>query len=89
YVANDPVGFAQAFRMMARTNLLSSLEQIAAPTMVIAGNQDFIRAVSVTEGIAGKIPGARFEQIDAGHFMPTTSPKALLDLLLDFWGGAK
>jgi len=89
YTANDPVGFAQAFRMMARTNLLSSLEKIAAPTMVIAGNQDFIRAVSVTEGIAGKIPGARFERIDAGHFMPTTSPKALLDLLLDFWGDAK
>ncbi len=89
YVANDPVGFAQAFRMMARTNLLSSLEKIAAPSLVIAGNQDFIRAVSVTEGIAGKIPGSRFERIDAGHFMPTTSPKALLDLLLDFWGDAK
>jgi hypothetical protein len=33
------------------------------------------------------IPGARFEQIDAGHFMPTTSPKALLALLEDFLGG--
>jgi pimeloyl-ACP methyl ester carboxylesterase len=75
--------------MMARTNLLSSLEKIKAPSLVIAGNQDFIRAVSVTEGIAGKIPEARFERIDAGHFMPTTAPKALLDLLLDFLGDAK
>ena len=35
--------------------------------------------------ISQAIPGARFEIIDAGHFMPTTSPKALLALLQDFW----
>jgi pimeloyl-ACP methyl ester carboxylesterase len=89
YLANDPVGFALAFRMMARTNLLSALESVKAPAMVIAGNQDYIRAVSVTEGIAQKIAGARFEKIDAGHFMPTTSPGALLALLLDFWSDVK
>jgi pimeloyl-ACP methyl ester carboxylesterase len=52
---------------------------------VIAGRQDAIRAVPVTEGLAKKIPGARFEIIDAGHFMPTTSPKPLLAMLQDFW----
>jgi pimeloyl-ACP methyl ester carboxylesterase len=88
YMANDPVGFGHAFRMMARTNLLSLLETIQCPTLVIAGRQDYIRAVSVTEGIARKIPGARFETIDAGHFMPTTSPKPLLALLQDFWAQA-
>jgi 3-oxoadipate enol-lactonase len=85
YMANDPVGFGHAFRMMARTNLLSLLETIQCPTLVVAGRQDYIRAVSVTEGIAKKIPGARFEIIDAGHFMPTTSPRPLLALLQDFW----
>jgi pimeloyl-ACP methyl ester carboxylesterase len=85
YMANDPVGFGNAFRMMARTNLLNLLETIRCPVLVVAGRQDYIRAVAVTEGIAKKIPGARFEIIDAGHFMPTTSPKALLTLLTDFW----
>jgi pimeloyl-ACP methyl ester carboxylesterase len=85
YMANDPVGFGNAFRMMAKTNLMSLLETVQAPTLVIAGRQDYIRAVAVTEGIAKKIPGARFETIDAGHFMPTTSPGALLALLQDFW----
>jgi len=85
YLANDPVGFGNAFRMMAQTNLLSLLESIRCPALVIAGRQDYIRAVVVTEGIAKKIPEARFEIIDAGHFMPTTSPKALLALLTDFW----
>ena len=85
YMANDPVGFGHAFRMMARTNLLNLVETIQCPTLVIAGRQDYIRAVPVTEAIAKKIPGARFEIIDAGHFMPTTSPKPLLALLQDFW----
>ncbi len=88
YMANDPVGFGHAFRMMAQTNLLSLLETIQCPTLVVAGRQDYIRAVPVTEGIAKKIPGARFEIIDAGHFMPTTSPKPLLALLQDFWKDA-
>lgn len=87
YLANDPVGFGNAFRMMAQTNLMELLPTVACPTLVIAGRQDYIRAVAVTESIAGKIPRARFEIIDAGHFMPTTSPKALLALLQDFWSG--
>jgi 3-oxoadipate enol-lactonase len=85
YLANDPVGFALAFRMMARTNMTPLLAGITCPTLVIAGRQDAIRAVPVTEGIAKQIPNARFETIDAGHFMPTTSPGALLALLKDFW----
>lgn len=85
YMGNDPVGFAHAFRMMAKNNLLNLLPSVTCPALVIAGRQDFIRAVSVTEGIAKQIPNARFETIDAGHFMPTTSPAALLALLNDFW----
>jgi 3-oxoadipate enol-lactonase len=88
YLANDPVGFGHAFRMMARTNLVKLLETIDCPTLVVAGRQDYIRAVAVTESLANKIPGARFEIIDAGHFMPTTSPNALLTLLKDFWKDA-
>lgn len=84
YMANDPVGFGLAFRMMAHTNMIGSLANIKAPTLVIAGAKDYIRAVAVTQGIAEKIAGARFEIIEAGHFMPTTSPGALLALLRDF-----
>ena len=39
-----------------------------------------------TEELAKKIPGARFELIEeAGHFLPTTGPKTLVRLLLDFF----
>jgi 3-oxoadipate enol-lactonase len=85
YLANDPVGFALAFRMMAGTNMIDVLPTITCPTLVVAGRQDFVRNPGVTEGLAKMIPGARFETIDAGHFMPTTSPEALVGVLRDFW----
>jgi 3-oxoadipate enol-lactonase len=84
YIANDPVGFALAFRVLARTDKRPSLPGIACRTMVVSGRQDNVRPVAVSEEIAAKIPGARFETIDAGHMMPVTSPDALVSLLLDF-----
>ncbi len=89
YLANDPVGFAQANRMLARTNVTGMLPDIKCPTMVVAGRQDAVRPPAASEEIAGKIPGARFELIDAGHFMPTTGPAALLALLKDFLGKSR
>jgi 3-oxoadipate enol-lactonase len=86
YLANDPVGFAHANRMLARTNVVSLLPNINVPTMVVGGRQDTVRPLAGSEEIAGKIPSARFEAIDAGHFMPSTGPAALLGLLKDFLG---
>lgn len=85
YLGNDPVGFGLAHRMLARTNMLYLLPQIKCPTMVVAGRHDTVRPPGGTEELAKKIPGARFELIEeAGHFMPTTAPDALLKLLDDF-----
>jgi 3-oxoadipate enol-lactonase len=86
YLGQDPVGFAQANRLLARTNVTSMLPQITCPTMVVAGRKDAVRPPAASEDVAGKIPGARFELIEAGHFMPTTGPAALLALLKDFLG---
>jgi len=84
YLANDPVCFAHMNRSFARANMLHVLSQLKCPTLVVAGRQDTVSPPATTEEIARKIPGARFEQIDAGHFMPVTSPAALLALLEEF-----
>jgi 3-oxoadipate enol-lactonase len=86
YLGSDPVGFAHANRMLARTNVVSMLPDINVPTLVVGGRQDTIRPLAGSQEIAGKIPNARFEAIDAGHFMPTTGPAPLLALLKDFLG---
>jgi 3-oxoadipate enol-lactonase len=84
YLANDPVGFGFAFRALARTNMLHMLPQIRCPAMVVAGRHDTVRPHAGSAEIAKKIPGARFELIEAGHFMPTQGPEPLVALLEDF-----
>jgi 3-oxoadipate enol-lactonase len=84
YLANDPVCFGFGFRALARTNMLHMLPQIRCPVMVVAGRHDTVRPHAGTAELAKKIPGARFELIEAGHFMPTQGPQPLLALLEDF-----
>ena len=84
YLANDPVCFGFGFRALARTNMLHMLPQIRCPVMVVAGRHDTVRPHAGTAELAKKIPGARFELIEAGHFMPTQGPEPLLALLEDF-----
>ena len=40
YLANDPVGFGLAHRMLAATNMLYMLPKVTVPTMVVAGRHD-------------------------------------------------
>jgi 3-oxoadipate enol-lactonase len=84
YLANDPVCFGFGFRALARTNMLHMLPQIRCPTLVVAGKHDTVRPHAGTAELAKRIPGARFELIEAGHFMPTQGPELLLALLEDF-----
>ena len=84
YLANDPVGFGFGFRALARTNMLHMLPKIGCPTMVIAGRHDTVRPHAGSAELARKIPRARFELIEAGHFMPSQGPEPLLALLEDF-----
>ncbi len=84
YLGNDPVGFGFGFRALARTNMLHMLPKITRPTMVVAGRHDTVRPHAGTAELAKKIPGARFELIEAGHFMPTQGPEPLVKLLEDF-----
>jgi 3-oxoadipate enol-lactonase len=84
YLGNDPVGFGYGFRALARTNMLHMLPLVRCPTMVIAGRHDTVRPHAGTADLAKKIPGARFELIEAGHFMPTQAPEPLIAQLEDF-----
>jgi 3-oxoadipate enol-lactonase len=84
YLANDPVCFGFAFRALARTNMLHLLPQIRCPAMVVAGRHDTVRPHAGSAELAKRIPGARFELIEAGHFMPTQGPQPLVALLEDF-----
>jgi len=84
YLGNDPVGFGYSFRALARTNMLRMLPLVRCPAMVVAGRHDTVRPHTGSAELAKKIPGARFEVVEAGHFLPTQGPEPLIALLDDF-----
>ena len=67
------------------TDLPARLGRIAAPTLVIAGDDDRIVPTSDSQRAAEAIPGAMFREIPAcGHVPQEEKPQEFLGLLLPF-----
>ena len=82
----NPAAIAAAQRgMAARADSTPLLRQILAPTLVIVGSQDAISTPAEMEFIAGQIPGACLQVIDAaGHMAPVEQPEAVTTTLRHF-----
>ncbi len=77
YLGNDPVGFGSASaRWRAPTCCTCCRRSAAPPWSSPAATTPCARMPAAAE-LAKKIPGARFELIEAGHFMPTQGPEPL------------
>jgi 3-oxoadipate enol-lactonase len=64
---------------------ITSIEEIAAPTLVVHGDAD--RVVPYENGVelAGRIPGSRFERFDGGgHLLFLESPERFNPLVAEF-----
>jgi 3-oxoadipate enol-lactonase len=72
----DTIARAQR-AMAARPDSTRDLGGIDVPVLVVAGEEDAIVPVEVTERMATRIPGARLELVpDAGHLAPMEDPAA-------------
>jgi pimeloyl-ACP methyl ester carboxylesterase len=63
------------------------LEQITAPTLVIAGEQDLLTPAGQGRAVADRIPGARFELLTgpgSSHAALMERPQEFTDLVVDF-----
>jgi 3-oxoadipate enol-lactonase len=76
-----PASFAVIYRMLAGTDLTADLARINCPTMVVAGAYDQLRTPAHLREIASQIPGARFEVIDSGHYIPVQTPAIAVKML--------
>lgn len=66
-------------------NLLPQLHQITAPTLIIAGQQDWICPPECSEEIAKAIPQAELTVFEnCGHLIRVDQPKALLNAMTQF-----
>lgn len=73
----DAEGYAACCEAIARMDLRMSLPRIAAPTLVIAGQQDPATPVGMSEFLRDTIPGSRLQVLDpAAHLLAVEQPMA-------------
>jgi pimeloyl-ACP methyl ester carboxylesterase len=66
-------------------DLRGELSRIEAPTLVVAGDHDFICGPACANAIAGALPDARLVTIpDSGHFVYVEQPEAFRAALTGF-----
>jgi 3-oxoadipate enol-lactonase len=83
--ATDGEGYASCCEAIRDMDQRADLGSIAAPTLVIAGDDDPSTPPDWGEGIAAAIPGARFHLIaDARHIANVAQPREFADAVLDF-----
>ncbi|MBK8768604.1 MAG: alpha/beta hydrolase [Burkholderiaceae bacterium] len=73
YLGNDARSYAHLLRMVMAIDLAEDIKRIRCPALVIGGAHD-IRPVDMMQALANRLPKGRFEEIPAGHFMPSQAP---------------
>ncbi|MDQ0840068.1 alpha/beta fold hydrolase [Sphingomonas faeni] len=87
FVANDPAGYAVAYRLFATEDCYgdAELSTINVPTLVATGEYDVGSTPAMARSLAARIPGAVCRVVEnARHMMPVEMADATNALLLDF-----
>ncbi|MBV9760215.1 MAG: alpha/beta fold hydrolase [Acidobacteriaceae bacterium] len=80
-------GFLNQFAGILMWSAYRRLPRIAAPTMVVHGDEDRLVPPENGRVLCSRIRGARFELIrGAGHVLVTDQPKRSIELIRDFLG---
>jgi 3-oxoadipate enol-lactonase len=62
------------------------VERIAAPALVVHGDQDLIVPVENGRRLAARLPSAEYVELSgAGHNLPLEDPERFAELVLEFW----
>jgi 3-oxoadipate enol-lactonase len=85
FLANDPVCYGNANRLLAVTDLEPQLPQLGMPCLVLSGRHDGMRPPDQGRAVAARIPGATFDLVDSGHLMPVQAGAALAQRLRRFF----
>ncbi len=85
YKMLDMDAVLELFLCFARLNITSELHRIAAPALVMVGEQDILKPRRYSEIIAREIPGAKLVVVpDAGHALCLEQPGVFNALVLGF-----
>ncbi|OJY63416.1 MAG: hypothetical protein BGP12_10240 [Rhodospirillales bacterium 70-18] len=84
WLANVPESYAAIYRMLANAEIEAGFGAIACPVLVVGGTHDLLRPPAAARAVAGLIPGARFIEVESGHFMAVQTPAAVAMVFNDF-----
>ncbi|OAN33437.1 alpha/beta fold hydrolase [Microbacterium sp. H83] len=76
---------AQLEMQLTRSDLLSRLDELRMPVLVVSGLDDVICPPHFHTEIASQVAGARLVSLDAGHLLPLQRPREFGDLVRS-WG---
>lgn len=83
--ANDRATYYRLLSAVRAFDVTRRLDEIACPTLVIAGDRDTTVPLRAKRLLASRIPGARFELIaDSGHATPVDQPGVFNSLVIRF-----
>ena len=87
WICNNPASFASLNRMLATMDEDANFAKITARTLVLSGTDDPLRTPASVKEIADGIPGSEYRELNAGHFLPVTSPDLWMETVLPFVAG--
>lgn len=86
--ANDPKGYAAAYRVFAESDLDQELREIRVPALIVTGEHDAGSTPEMARLMHERIAGSRLEILPGlRHGILVEAPDAVADLLRDFLSG--
>ncbi len=87
WLAGDPYCYAAMNRMIGDMDLEKDLANIACPTLIMGATHDTQRPPALSQSVAARIKGARFVEIESGHFSAVQTPEIFAGQVVPFLRG--
>ena len=71
--------------MLAGMDERANLAKITCPTLVLGGEDDALLTPSAMREVAEAIPGAEYQTLASGHFLPVNTPDLWAETVLPFF----
>jgi 3-oxoadipate enol-lactonase len=84
WLGNDPASYATVWRMLAGSDMQRELAGLRCPVLVIGGRLDRVRPPKLAQAIADAIPGARYIELETGHYMSVQTPDLVFGCIDEF-----
>jgi 3-oxoadipate enol-lactonase len=85
FLENDPGSYAAINTAFARFDASPDLAVLRCPVLVLAGKHDRLRPPEHARGVADRIRGVRYSEIDSGHLMPVQTPVEMAAAMMAFY----